>query len=142
MLIRRIFRIVGLTMCLAVFGASQQKEIKNVPVEWTSPASGAEMYKAYCAVCHGVNGNGHGPAADALKVSPPDLTMLAKGNGGVYPSDHVRAAIEGDPRLSSHGAKEMPVWGDLFWRMSQAHTSEVQLRVGNLSKHIQTLQAK
>ncbi|MBZ5572099.1 MAG: cytochrome c [Acidobacteriia bacterium] len=47
-----------------------------------SPASGQQMYSAYCAVCHGNDGKGGGPAAEALKVPPPDLTVLARKNGG------------------------------------------------------------
>jgi mono/diheme cytochrome c family protein len=142
MRIRSIFPIVGLMICLAIVGVSQQKEIRHVPVKATSPASGPEMYTTYCAVCHGIDGKGRGPAADALKVPPPDLTMLAKKNGGTYPSDHVRNAIEGDLRLAAHGSKEMPVWGSLFWQMSQGHSSEVQLRVTNLNRYIESLQAK
>jgi mono/diheme cytochrome c family protein len=142
MFIRCVFPIVGLMICLTVVGASQQKEIRHVPVKATSPALGHEMYAAYCAVCHGVDGQGRGPAADALKVPPPDLTMLARKNGGTYPSDHVRSAIEGDLRLAAHGSKEMPVWGSLFWQMSQGHSSEVQLRVTNLNRYIESLQAK
>ncbi len=142
MLIRNIFPIVGLMICLAAVGASQQREIRHVPVRATSPASGSEMYTTYCAVCHGIDGKGRGPAADALKVPPPDLTMLAKRKGGAYPSDHVRNAIEGDLRPPAHGSKEMPVWGSLFWQMSQGHSSEVQLRVTNLNRYIESLQAK
>ena len=67
MLIRSIFLILGLAICLAVVGASQQKEIRHVPVKATSPASGPEMYTTYCAVCHGIDGKGRGPAADALR---------------------------------------------------------------------------
>jgi hypothetical protein len=96
----------------------------------------------YCAVCHGIDGKGKGLAAEALKVPPTDLTMLAKKYGGKYPSDHVANAISGDLRLSAHGSKEMPVWGDLFWDMSEGHGSEVQLRVTNLNKYIESLQAK
>ncbi|MGA8149873.1 MAG: c-type cytochrome [Terriglobales bacterium] len=142
MLVRSIFPIVGLMVCLAVFGASQQREIRHVPVKPTSPASGTEMYTTYCAVCHGVDGKGNGPAAEALKVPPPDLTKLARKNGGKYPSDHVTSAIQGDLHLPAHGSKEMPVWSDLFWGMSQGHSSEVQLRVTNLNKYIESLQAK
>jgi mono/diheme cytochrome c family protein len=142
MLIRRIFPFVGLMVSLAMFGEPQQKEIKHVPAKPTSPASGQEMYTAYCAVCHGKDGRGGGPAAEALKVPPPDLTTLAKKNGGEYPSDHVTRAIQGDLHVPAHGSKEMPVWGNLFWRMSQGHSSEVQLRVGNLNKYIESLQAK
>jgi mono/diheme cytochrome c family protein len=142
MFLRRIFLLVGLVLCLAVFGEPQQKQIKPVPAKPTSPASGQEMYTTYCAVCHGSDGKGGGPAAEALKVPPPDLTTLAKKSGGKYPSDHVASAIQGDLHLPAHGSKEMPVWGCLFWRMSQGHTSEVQLRVSNLNKYIESLQAR
>lgn len=138
----RILSVIGLLACLAVFGVSQQKEIRHVPVKATSPASGPEMYTAYCAVCHGIDGTGKGPAAEALKVPPTDLTVLAKKNGGKHPSDHVTTAIRGELRLPAHGSNEMPVWGELFWGMSEGHSSEVQLRVTNLNKYIESLQAK
>jgi len=142
MFLRKIFPLVGLVLCLAAFGEPQQKQIKPVPAKPISPASGQEMYTTYCAVCHGSDGKGGGPAAEALKVPPPDLTTLARKNSGKYPSDRVVSAIQGDLHLPAHGSKEMPVWGDLFWRMSQGHTSEVQLRVSNLNNYIESLQAK
>jgi len=142
MFIRRVFPIIGLFFCLAAFGESQQRQIKPVAVKPTSPASSQEMYTAYCAVCHGRDGKGNGPAAGALRVPPANLTILARRNGNRYPSDHVRSAIEGDVRLPAHGSKEMPAWGALFWRMSQGHSSEVQLRISNLNEHIELMQAK
>ena len=60
-----------------------------MPVKPTSPASAQEMYTAYCAVCHGKDGKGNGPAAEALKVPPPDLTILARKNENNYPYDRV-----------------------------------------------------
>ena len=142
MSIRRVFSVVGLLLCLAAFGESQQRQIKPVPVKPTSAASGQEMYTAYCAVCHGNDGKGNGLASKALRVPPADLTILARKNGNRYPSDHVRSAIEGDARLPADGAKEMPVWGALFWSMSQGHYSEVQLRISNLNKHIESMQTR
>ena len=142
MFIRSIFPFAGLLLFLAASGELQQKEIKHVPARPISPVSGQQMYTAYCAVCHGLDGKGNGAAAEALKVPPPDLTTLARENRGKYPSDHVRSAIEGDLHLPAHGSKEMPVWGNLFWRMSQGHSSEVQLRVSNLNQYIESLQAK
>src|SRR5215469_12164508 len=82
--------------------APQQTEIRQVPIERTSRTSGEEMYTTYCAVCHGIGGKGNGPAAVALKAEPSDLTMLTQKNGGKYPSDRVRSAIEGDIRLPAH----------------------------------------
>jgi len=140
MSIRRVFSLVVLFLGLAALAESQQTQIKYAPVKPTSPASAQEMYTAYCAVCHGKNGTGNGPAAEALKVAPPDLTMLARKNDNNYPYDRVRSAIAGDVRLPSHGSKEMPVWGELFWGMSQGHSSEVQLRVSNLDKYIESMQ--
>jgi len=142
MLIRSIFLLVGFVLSLAILGVPLQKEIKHVPIKPISTASGPEMYKAYCAVCHGMDGKGGGPAAEALKVPPPNLIALAHKNGGKYPSDHVTSAIQADLNLPAHGSTEMPVWGSLFWGMSQGHTSEVQLRVANLNKYIESLQAK
>ena len=140
MSIRRVFSLVVLLLCLAALAESQQRWIEYAPVKPTSPASAQEMYTAYCVVCHGKDGKGNGPAAEALRVPPPDLTALAKKNGNRYPSDRVRSAIEGDVRLPTHSAKEMPSWGALFWSMSEGHSSEVQLRISNLDKHIESMQ--
>ena len=119
-----------------------EKAIKHVPIRSTSPVSGKEMYKAYCAVCHGIDGKGGGPAASALKVPPTDLTLLGKNNGGKYPALKVSSSIRNESDLPAHGSKEMPVWGTLFWSMSSGHEGEVQQRVGNLTKYIEFLQAK
>jgi mono/diheme cytochrome c family protein len=101
------------------------------------------MYTSYCAVCHGTDGKGGGPAASALKTPPADLTMLSKNNGGKYPALKVTSTIRGGPsNLPAHGSKEMPVWGPLFWGMSNGHEAEVQQRVTNLTHYIETLQAK
>ena len=119
-----------------------QKVIKHVPIQSTSPVSGKDMYAAYCAVCHGTDGKGGGPAASALKTPPSDLTLLSKNNGGKYPSLKVTAAIHGDSALPAHGSKEMPVWGPLFWNLSGGHEGEVQQRVANLTRYVESLQVK
>ncbi|MGA9133045.1 MAG: cytochrome c, partial [Candidatus Sulfotelmatobacter sp.] len=135
MSIRRVFSLVVLIVGLAALGESQQKQIKYVPVQPTSPASGQEMYTAYCAVCHGKAGKGNGPAAEALKVPPPDLTILARKNENNYPYDRVRSAIVGDERLTVHGSKDMPVWGPIFRAMGTQSDAVAQLRVRNLTKY-------
>lgn len=140
---KRSILLLGFTVAmLTIFSIAQQKEIKHVPLKPTSAASGKEMYETYCAVCHGKDGKGNGPAADALKTAPTDLTLLSQKNGGKYPSNHVSATIQGDQAIPAHGTKDMPIWGNLFWHMSQGHNAEVQLRVANLNKYIESLQAK
>jgi mono/diheme cytochrome c family protein len=143
-----ISMFTALIVCACVAAAQDQtqaqpeKAIKHVPIKSTSPVSGKDMYTAYCAVCHGTDGKGGGPAASALKTPPTDLTLMSKNNGGKYPARKVSSSIRGETALPAHGSKEMPVWGALFWSMSSGHESEVQQRVANLSHYIESLQAK
>jgi len=143
-----ILMFIALIVCACTVAAQDQmqgqpaKTVKHVPIQSTSPVSGKEMYTSYCAVCHGTDGKGGGPAASALKVPPTDLTLLSKNNGGKYPALKVTSAIHGEGGLPAHGSKEMPVWGALFFNMSGGHEGEVQQRVANLTKYIEDLQAK
>jgi mono/diheme cytochrome c family protein len=144
MSVRRMLLSVAFFSAIAIFVQAQDQKpvIKHAPAPVTSPASGKEMFNAYCATCHGTDGKGNGPAAAALKSPPADLTMLAKNNGGKYPSAKVTAVLRGEATLVAHGTQEMPVWGPVFWRMSQGHESEMQQRIANLTKYIESLQAK
>jgi mono/diheme cytochrome c family protein len=141
-----VFTVLIVFTCIAAAQDQTQSQtktvIKHVPITATSPASGKEMYAAYCAVCHGTDGKGGGPAAGALKTPPSDLTSLSKNNGGKYPAMKVTSIMRGTADLPAHGSKEMPVWGALFWGMSNGHEGEVQQRVANLSDYIETLQGK
>jgi mono/diheme cytochrome c family protein len=115
---------------------------KHTAAKPTSPASGEEMFMAYCAVCHGKDAKGDGPAASTLRVAPADLTMLTKKYGGKYPAMKVTSALTGQANLPAHGNKEMPVWGPVFFRMSQGHEGETEQRIANLNHYIESLQAK
>jgi mono/diheme cytochrome c family protein len=116
--------------------------VKHVPISNTPSNSGKEMFNSYCAVCHGKDGKGNGPAASALKTPPADLTQLAKNNGGKYPSSHVAAVIKGQATATSHGSQDMPVWGPLFSVISQGQEGQVQQRITNLVTYVNSLQAK
>src|SRR5579872_4983484 len=72
---------------------------------------GPELYRAYCATCHGADGKGNGPAAEALKTKPADLTALTRNSHGQFPVARVRDTITGDSVVAAHGSREMPIWG-------------------------------
>jgi mono/diheme cytochrome c family protein len=132
-------------MITALFGMAQQTtpEIKSVPIRQTSPASGQQMYVTYCAVCHGANGTGNGPAAQALKVPPPDLTVLSNRNGGAFPSDRVESVLRLGVAAPAHGTVEMPIWGDLLPSLntsSKDSAAQVQQRILNLTNYLKTMQ--
>jgi mono/diheme cytochrome c family protein len=137
--------VCAAVLALGLTAAAQTKantEIKHVPIKATSAASGKDMYNSYCAVCHGTTGTGNGPAAEALKVPPTDLSSLAAKNEGKYPALKVSAVIRGENIPVAHGSKDMPIWGHLFWNLSGGHDAEVQQRVANLNKYIESLQKK
>ena len=125
----------------AVLAQTTEKKIEKVPVVQSNPSSGKEMFKDYCAVCHGTDGKGGGPAADALKTAPADLTTMAKRYGEKAVGLKVEAALEFGVQKKAHGTSEMPVWGPLF---SAADKSEpmVRMRITNLAKYVETLQQK
>jgi Cytochrome c len=82
-LIRRVaiftaFFLIGLMTALSIRNwivYERVSELRN-PVAATSGAieAGRELYGEHCQKCHGANGNGKGPKADELSVSPGDFT--------------------------------------------------------------------
>ena len=94
--------IVGLT---AGFAAAAQAE---------DPDIGKSEFQSSCASCHGADARGKGPVGDLLKVPPPDLTVLAKNNNGVFPTNAVYETIDGSKAVPAHGTRDMPIWGERF----------------------------
>ena len=125
----------------SLLSAQQAPKVKKVPAQPTSPASGKEMFRSYCAACHGTSGKGDGPAAPGLKKTPTDLTLLQQKNGGKYPSMRVMTSIK-DGGQVEHGSKDMPVWGPILSTVSGADQGVVDQRVANLVNYIQSIQAK
>jgi mono/diheme cytochrome c family protein len=123
-------------------GQEATPTLKHTTAPATSPASGKEMFMSYCASCHGKDAKGDGPAASALKQAPADLTMLAKQSGGKYPSAKVTSILPGQSKLVAHGDQDMPIWGPVFWKMSQGHEEQVQMRITNLNRYLESIQAK
>ena len=113
-----------------------------IPVHKTSATDGKQMYNGYCAPCHGVDGRGHGPAANALKPSPTDLTVLTKNNHGKYPDTHVLAILQFGTEVQAHGSATMPVWGPILGNMNRANNQEKLLRMSNLSHYLESIQER
>jgi mono/diheme cytochrome c family protein len=102
---------------------------------------GPDLYRLYCATCHGRDGTGNGPAAAALKVPPPDLTLLARRRNGVFPSRDVEAIIRGGTVVAAHGSDAMPVWGPIFYALDPSD-ARVKARISALVAHIASIQQK
>jgi len=102
--------------------------------------TGRDSFDRYCASCHGLDGRGDGPVAFDLRTRPPDLTTLARREGGVFPREQVAAFVEGTNRLSlTHGSSEMPVWGRTF-RGLESSDARTRARLANLVAYVESLQ--
>ena len=141
---RTIFLLCAFALAATVIALAQEqpkKTIKTAPITQTSVTSGAEMFDTYCAVCHGKDGKGNGPAASEFKTPPSNLTILSANNKGKFPAEHVSEVIEnGAGQAKAHGSRDMPVWGAAF--RSIGDNPQSKLRIYNLSKYIESLQGK
>ncbi len=139
----RLFIAGATLLALSSIGFAQEAktQVKKATIEYTNPASGVEMFTTYCAVCHGNDGKGTGPAASALKKAPADLTLLTKKNKGKFPRLEIQAMIKGDTAPAAHGSRDMPMWGDIFRSVSKS-PELVDLRVRNLRDYLESIQQK
>jgi mono/diheme cytochrome c family protein len=155
-MIRTVMKIRSASWCLLVVvsatvaagtGAKTQTGSRTTPGPPDSEkqqtvirsVAGVDLYRAYCASCHGKNGKGNGPMAPALKATVPDLTVIAKNNRGQFPVTLVRRILMGDATSVSHGSREMPVWGPLFHQL-EAPVDLGPVRLDNLVKYLESIQ--
>jgi mono/diheme cytochrome c family protein len=122
--------------------AQEQKpapQVKNVSAQPIASIEGRDNFAAYCAVCHGQDGKGNGPAAPAMKVTVPDLTTIAQRNQGHFSATNVEQVIRGTGKTTTpaHGVTDMPIWGNVFMQEDRAR---LMLRIGNLVKYVETIQ--
>ena len=94
--------VLGLAMLPAQRGVSEE----------LGGYDGAQLYKRFCASCHGPDGAGDGPVAASLRNRPPDLAGISARRGGQFPEDKLRQIIDGRAGVAAQGAREMPVWGN------------------------------
>jgi len=129
-----------------LFGAvaAGQPDQPGTKAEISAPhaMSGKQLYISYCGMCHGSDAKGGGPFSPQLKTWPPDLTQMAKKNGGVFPSLHVAEVIDGEFDKPAHGSREMPVWGPVFRSIAHGRQDSAQRRIDNLVKYVESLQQK
>jgi mono/diheme cytochrome c family protein len=108
-----------------------------------STYTGPELYKRFCASCHGVTGEGDGPVASSIKVMTPDLTRIAKRQNGRFPAERLHQIIDGRLTRPPHGTREMPVWGREF-NMADGDDEAAQMRteelIRKLVEYLQSIQ--
>jgi mono/diheme cytochrome c family protein len=97
-------------------------------------------YETSCASCHGKSGKGDGPVAAELRTRPPDLTILARKNDGVFPGEVLYQIIDGRKTIRAHGTYEMPVWGFVF--QSASGDEAIKSRIFGIIDYLKSMQIK
>ena len=139
-MMRRILVAAVVVFASAVIAFAQtQPKIQTAPIKPTSPGDAAGMFQSYCAVCHGKDAKGNGPAAAALKKAPADLTRISARNGGKFPAVRVKRYIEGADEVPAHGTRDMPMWAGLFRSLER---DTAAMRIQGLSDYLESLQEK
>ncbi len=142
MLKRLLLTTLAVAIAAGMGYADQSKAKVTIPVNKTAPTSGKQMFTSYCAPCHGVDGRGNGPAATALRAQPTDLTGLCKKNHGKFPDTHIVAVLQFGSDVPAHGSAQMPVWGPILGKMNQTNPQDKLLRISNLSRYLESIQAR
>lgn len=137
--------LVSLGVLLAVAGPQEtgpktaQTAREGQPL--IASLKGPDLFRAYCAPCHGQDGKGGGPVAPALNTKPSDVTRIAQRNGGVFPIKRVRTIIAGDELVLAHGSREMPIWGPIFHQV-EWDRDYGEIRLTNLTQYLESIQQK
>lgn len=148
--VRRVLAVGVLACAAATLGAKSEPQAPTILIDIESlqqkPGGstdrGAQLFKTYCAACHGANGRGAGPASEQFRRIPPDLTKYTVNNGGVFPSERVRRIIDGTG-VAAHGDRDMPVWGDAFQGGREGLTAEAaQARIDLIVQFLESIQAR
>jgi mono/diheme cytochrome c family protein len=130
--------VIAIAAGLSIVAAAQVARPPTQP-EFFKSTAGEDLFKFYCAGCHGLDAKGR-PATPAMRTPSSDLTALAAANGGVFPRARVEAILaHGSVSDPAHGPKDMPVWGAIF-RGTEANATLVQIRIEHLVQYLESLQ--
>jgi mono/diheme cytochrome c family protein len=104
-----------------------------------SKSTGPQLFRQFCASCHGPNGDGDGPVAPFFRLIPPDLTLIARRAGGAFPAGRMQRIVDGREVLPAHGSREMPVWGMQF-SLVTGEQAAADAAIARLVEHLRSIQ--
>jgi mono/diheme cytochrome c family protein len=137
----RFLAVIGCLALAAGLAAIPASGVGQGEQSPTYGVAGSYTYRTYCATCHGEKGKGDGPLAESLRFHPPDLTQMAKENGGDYPADVARRIVDGREPIAGRGGPDMPVWGDAFKNSETGFDDEkVREKIEAVVEHLRRLQ--
>jgi mono/diheme cytochrome c family protein len=123
-------------VAIAASGAAQ------TPPRNEAAPDGAQLYRTWCASCHGVTAQGNGPLAPMMRRPVSDLTQIAAKNGGMFPTARVRRIVDGR-EVEAHGDPDMPIWGTAFKSTRDGYSeASVRARIDAIVKFLESIQKR
>lgn len=116
----------------------EQTSTATPPATASDVPNGRDLYIGHCAICHGPDGRGQGPLAEAMKIVPADLTQIAAKHEGTFPDAKISDVIRNGGAVLGHGSRAMLPWGLYF---SERHKPAVgKARIKALVEYLKSLQ--
>ena len=98
-------------LALALLFAAALRASAQSPADTADAALGKEKYRLFCASCHGIGGDGNGPASRGMLPRPSDFTAGAFRYGG---TDRDLFEVISDGAASKGGSSLMAGWSPVL----------------------------
>lgn len=99
---------------------------------------GKVIFEEQCISCHGMNEVA--PSRTDLEKKAPDLArIMERRRAKDFPIVEIAQIIDGRQWVKSHGAREMPVWGEVYDSLGM-DKDEIRGRKGELIAYLMGVQ--
>ncbi len=132
---------LSLSMTLGILSASASAQTTGNPAATAAVERGRVLFEQHCALCHGKEGKGDGPAASTMTRRPTNVTLMQKRHGAFFAAQ-AESAIRGTDPVVAHGAPGMMVWGAIFRASARGDEAAVDARVRDLLAFMESIQEK
>jgi mono/diheme cytochrome c family protein len=132
---------IALSMALGILSTSGAAQTTANPAATAAVDRGRVLFEQHCAVCHGKEGKGDGPAASGTARKPTNVTLMQKRHGAFFAAQ-AESAIRGTDPVVAHGVPAMLVWGAIFRAHARGDEAAVAARIRDLVAFMESIQEK
>lgn len=140
-----MWRFAAFVIAAGVLAGCDNVSLNKTDGEARADATrGADIFVENCAVCHGLEARGDGPAVQDLGQQPANLRLIAQRAGGVFPADDILAKIHGYQGPGHFG--DMPDFGVLIdgpkvmWKTAEGQEIATSADLVALVRYLEEIQ--